>query len=149
MTTLIAGVGNIFYADDGFGVEVARRLAADPPAGTEVTDFGIRGLHLAFELAARELVVVVDCASRGGAPGTLYVIHHEGDAAIDTDPHGMSLPAVFATARDLAARLPRVIVVGCEPAVIEPRIGLSPEVAAAIPAAVQLVRDVITQENQR
>ena len=72
---LIAGIGNIFFGDDGFGCEVARVLALDPPAGAKVEDFGIRGLHLAYELlAAYEHAVLIDAVPRGETPGTLYVI---------------------------------------------------------------------------
>ncbi len=74
--TLVAGIGNIFLSDDGFGVEVARRLATAPlPAGVTVTDYGIRGMHLAYDLASGfDAAILVDATSRGGAPGTIYVI---------------------------------------------------------------------------
>src|SRR6267378_249970 len=76
---LVAGVGNIFLGDDGFGVDVARRLARAPmPENVTVADYGIRGVHLAYQLLDEfELVVIVDAVSRGGMPGTLYVIEPE------------------------------------------------------------------------
>jgi hydrogenase maturation protease len=74
--TLIAGVGNIFLGDDGFGVEVATRLAeADLPDGVTVVDYGIRGMHLAYDLAnGYDAAILIDATPRGGAPGTIYVI---------------------------------------------------------------------------
>ena len=73
---LIAGVGNIFLGDDGFGVEVASRLAsADLPDWAHVVDYGIRGMHLAYDLAGGyRRAILVDATPRGGAPGTIYVI---------------------------------------------------------------------------
>lgn len=146
---LVAGIGNIFFGDDGFGVEVARRLAGAPPPDARVADFGIRALHLAYELLEPlDLFVAVDCMPRGGAPGTLYVIEAETDgaaAAAVADAHGMNLPVVFAAVRELGGRMPRTLVIGCEPASTEPALGLSPAVAAAIPAATELVREVVAR----
>ena len=72
---LVAGVGNIFLGDDGFGVEVARRLAeADLPSWVQVADYGISGMHLAYDLAdGYDSAILVDTAQRGGEPGTLTV----------------------------------------------------------------------------
>lgn len=151
---LVAGVGNVFFGDDGFGVAVARRLAAERlPAGTRVSDFGIRGVHLAYELLEPiDLLIVVDLAARGGSPGTLYVIEPEVDRA---DPpvavdgaHGMDVCAVFASVRALGGTLPRVVIVGCEPACLDPRMALSPEVEGAVPGAIQLVHELAQRELQ-
>ena len=88
--TLVACLGNIFLSDDGFGVEVARRLARQPlPEGVRVTDYGIRGMHLAYDLAEGfDTTILVDTAQRGDVPGTVYLIEPErqagqGDAAQD------------------------------------------------------------------
>lgn len=145
---LVAGIGNIFFGDDGFGVEVARRLAASPPPATRVADFGIRALHLAYELLEPiDLFVAVDCMPRGGAPGTLYVIEADTGAAAAAvpDAHGINLPLVFSAVHELGGRMPPTLVVGCEPASTEPALGLSPAVTAAIPAAAELVRDVVVR----
>ena len=49
---LVAGVGNIFLGDDGFGVEVALSLSKRQlPESVQVKDFGIRGFDLAYALA--------------------------------------------------------------------------------------------------
>jgi hydrogenase maturation protease len=147
---LVAGVGNVFFGDDGFGVEVARRLGASPvPAGVEVVDFGIGGLQLALRLLdPLRLLVVVDLAPRGGAAGTLYVLEPElGDAPPDAgEAHGMHVPAVLATARAMGASLPPVRIVGCEPLDTGEGMGLSAPVAAAVDGAVALVRELLERE---
>ena len=119
---LIAGVGNIFLGDDGFGVEVARRLACESwSADVTVKDFGIRGVHLAYEvISGYELAIIVDTVSHGAAPGTIYVIEPdlEGVSCISvSDSHDMVLENVFAMVRTLGGSMrPRVLIVGCEPA---------------------------------
>lgn len=148
---LVAGVGNMFFGDDGFGAEVARRLAVEPPPGTTVCDVGIRAIHLAFELLTPfDLFVVADCMPRGGPPGTLYVVEPEVDdlGASVADAHGMNLPVVFTAVRELGGALPPTLIVGCEPAATEPGIGLSSSVEAAIPAALDLIRELISSRQE-
>ena len=84
---LVAGIGNIFLSDDGFGVEVVSRLArAELPDGVRVTDYGISGMHLAYDLASGfDAAILVDAAPRGEAPGTVYVIEPDLPAAAGTD----------------------------------------------------------------
>jgi hydrogenase maturation protease len=149
---LVAGVGNLFFGDDGFGVEVARRLAAAPallPAGVAVEDFGIRGLHLAYRLLEPlELLVVADLVARGGPPGTLYVLEPdlEADPTSVADGHGMNLPAVFAAVRAMGGVLPRVLLVGCEAGEVEEQMGLSAPVAAAVGEAATVVCGLLYRE---
>ncbi|HEY4440763.1 MAG TPA: hydrogenase maturation protease [Candidatus Elarobacter sp.] len=141
---LVAGVGNLFFGDDGFGPEVARVLAAAPPENAKVEDFGIRGLHLAYELlAGYEHAILVDAAPRGGRPGTLYVIAPD-DAAPSGSPdaHRMDVQNVFAYLRVLGGTPPPVTIVACEPQTIEPGIGLSVPVAESIEPAAALVRRI-------
>jgi len=152
---LVAGIGNIFLSDDGFGVEVAQRLAAEGvPDQVRVGDFGIRGLHLAFEMldGCYDTTVLVDATARGGAPGTLYLIEPEVDnqtAAAPADAHDMNPQAVLASLRALGGTPGRVLIVGCEPATVEDGLGLSPPVAGAIPGAVNFVRELIRREGVR
>jgi hydrogenase maturation protease len=148
---LVAGVGNIFLGDDGFGVEVAQRLGREPlPAGVRVADFGIRSLHLAYELleGGYNLTVLVDASPRGGAPGTLYVIEPEfGDASpAGTDAHAMNPDAVFSALRALGGEPGRVLVVGCEPASVAECMGLSGEVSGAVEEAVRLLLEILARE---
>jgi hydrogenase maturation protease len=147
---LVAGIGNVFFGDDGFGVEVARRLAAGSlPPGVEVEDFGIRALHLAYRLLEPPgLLVLVDALRRGGAPGTLYVIYPELEDAPGepiADGHTVDVASVLAGVRALGGVLPAVRVVGCEPEVLDAGIGLGAAVERAVPEAVRLVRELVEQ----
>ena len=156
---LVAGVGNIFLSDDGFGVEVVRRLSARQlPEQVELRDIGVRGVHLAYQLldGYRE-VVLVDATARGAEPGTVYVIdagdaqeRRNGAQAPAMDGHHMSPDAVLALLGTLHATVGgsqprRVRVVGCEPAVLEEGIGLSAPVAAAVDRAVDLVAELVAE----
>jgi hydrogenase maturation protease len=147
---LVAGVGNIFRGDDGFGVAVAAALAREPlPPGVRVRDFGIRGLHLAYELLdPPRLLIVVDAVARGEPPGTLFVIEPETETELDAtaDPHGMSLPVVFASVGAMGGTLPRLLIVGCEPAELGELMGLSPPVERAVAPARDLVRTILDSE---
>jgi hydrogenase maturation protease len=157
-SVLVAGIGNVLLADDGFGVEAARLLAQrELPGGVKVADFGIRGMDLAYELQEDyDVVVLLDAVSRGESPGTLFVIEHDPDGEADgtdaLDPHGMDPLRVLALARVLGAVPERVLVVGCEPAVLVPPdderlvMELSPPVRAAARRAVGLVESLIEQE---
>ncbi|HEY1642739.1 MAG TPA: hydrogenase maturation protease [Streptosporangiaceae bacterium] len=171
--TLIAGIGNIFLGDDGFGVEVASRLAGtDLPAGVKVVDYGIRGMHLAYDLSSGyDAAILVDATARGGEPGTIYVIEPElgvapaGGAApaaeSDPDPaaaaltgsplldaHGMQPDVVFSMLDMLGGERPgRVLIVGCEPASIDYGMTLSDPVAAAVDEAVRVVLELVTTDS--
>jgi hydrogenase maturation protease len=146
---LVAGIGNVFLGDDGFGVEVVRALAERRlPPDVRVADFGIRGIHLAYEmLAGYETVILVDAVARGGAPGTLYVIEPDLQApAGPADAHSMELTSVFAFMRSLGGKPPVVRVVGCEPADVGDGMRLSPPVAAAVTPAVEKIEEIITHD---
>ena len=151
---LVAGIGNIFFGDDGFGVEVAHALSETPlPPSVRVADFGIRGMHLAFELLEREYdtTILVDAAPRGGRPGTLYVIEPDLDAdrddSVPADAHGMSPQAVFALCRSLGGTTKRTVIVACEPACIDEGIGLSEPVSLAVGEAVRLIQSMVQEET--
>jgi hydrogenase maturation protease len=144
---LVAGVGNIFLGDDGFGPEVARRLAGVAlPAQVRVADFGIRGIHLAYELLdGYTALVLIDTVPPQGRPGRLHVL----DASdVDrpggqVDAHSMDPAAMLGTLDRLGGTLPKTIVVGCEPESVAEGIGLSAPVAAAVDAAVEQVLAVV------
>ena len=144
---LVAGVGNLFLGDDGFGPEVARRLAAGTiPDGVRVVDYGIRGMHLAYDLLdGYDALVLVDTIPGHGQPGELRVLEvgpdDLGEGAFDA--HGMDPVAVLAHLEALGGTLPRTFVIGCQPGNVDERIGLSPSVAAAVDEAARIVRDVV------
>ncbi len=162
---LVAGIGNIFLGDDGFGVAVAHELLRRGAfAGEDVKlgDYGIRGYDLAYEiLDGHDTVVLIDATQRQDAPGTLYVIEADPDASmpdVDADPshgqgafqgHLMTPSAVFHLVRTMGGTMRRVIVVGCEPATFGPenvgQMELSAPVAAAVPGAVAAVERVVRE----
>ncbi|MGR4878441.1 hydrogenase maturation protease [Streptomyces sp. LARHCF249] len=155
--TLVAGIGNVFLGDDGFGVETVRALSAHRlPDGAEAVDFGVRGVHLAYQLLdGYDTLLLVDATARGGEPGTLYLIEPEGSdgpGGAVLDGHHMSPDAVLALLDTLCAGTGtapprRTLVVGCEPASVEEGIGLSPPVAAAVPRAARMVLDLLHGET--
>jgi hydrogenase maturation protease len=152
---LVAGIGNLFLSDDAFGVEVANRLAALPvPAGVRVADFGIRGVHLAYELLdGYDGLILIDAVPMGEEPGTVAVIEPQPDGSLDLggdtepviDAHSMSPEVVLATLGRLGGNVDRIYVVGCQPATLEEGIGLSPPVAAAVDGAVELCRQLLAE----
>jgi hydrogenase maturation protease len=156
---LVAGIGNIFLGDDGFGVEVVRRLAGrELPEGVEVVDFGIRGLDLAYALQRDyDLVVFVDAVPRGEEPGTVYLIEPEieEDGEVSLDTHGMDPVKVIKFARTLGPTPARTFVVGCEPQTIisgedyeEMLMELSEPVRAAVDEAADLVASLVQRINK-
>jgi hydrogenase maturation protease len=154
-TILVAGIGNIFLGDDGFGVEVAQRLAgAELPATVRVVDFGLRGLDLAYALQnGYETTILVDAFPHGEAPGTVYVVEPDlSDPCLSVvegtfvEPHAMNPVNVLRMAAAMHAPLKHVLLVGCEPATFgseEGTMGLSAPVEAAVPEAVKVITDLV------
>ncbi|HEY4320965.1 MAG TPA: hydrogenase maturation protease [Gemmatimonadales bacterium] len=151
LRVLVAGIGNIFMADDGFGVEVARALLSRPqPACVDVVEYGIRGMDLAYAMARYGAAILVDAAPRGVTPGTIAVLDpSEVEFAPDLDTHGMDPVKVIGLAKRLGAMPTTLRVVVCEPAhlggIDEVTVGLSVIVAAAVPEAVNAVESLIAE----
>lgn len=148
MRILVAGIGNIFLGDDGFGSEVARRLAVRPDdAGVRIVDYGIAGMHLAYDLLDDwDALVIVDAVPSRGSPGTLHVFeadHGSRSTTAALDGHSMDPAAVFASLGALGAAPPYTVIVGCEAANLDEGIGLSTAVAAAVPRAIEAVAEVV------
>ncbi len=151
---LVAGIGNVFLGDDGFGVALADRLARRAlPPGVVAVDFGIRGMDLAYAMQdGYDAVVLLDATPRGEPPGTLYVIEAEHDAdgqQLEFEAHGMDPVKALGLVRALGARPPRTFVVGCEP---RTRVSMDDEelvaelsepVRHALPEAERLVRSLL------
>jgi hydrogenase maturation protease len=152
---LVAGIGNIFLGDDGFGVEVAQQLSkCDFPSAVRVADFGIRGFDLAFALQdGYETTILIDAFPHGQPPGTVYVVEPDlNDPAAApsqenfVEPHAMNPVNVLRMATSMKAPLKRVLLVGCEPATFggeEGQMGLSPEVDAAVGEAMKVVAGLV------
>lgn len=155
---LIACIGNIFFGDDAFGVEVARALSQRRlPEKVVVVNYGIHGLDLAFALLdGYEAVILVDAVRRGGQPGTLYLIEPDptdikasADQSLIIESHRLNPMRVLAFAQSMGARLNRLLLIGCEvhvpDSLEEMALQLSPAVQAAIPSAVEFIELLITK----
>lgn len=151
-SVLVAGIGNIFNGDDGFGVAVVKKLVSAPiEQNARVVDYGIRGIDLVFALLdGYDTAILVDTISRGAAPGTLYKIEPHIEELPDSPgvfegAHDLDPVKVLAMARSLGARLGRILIVGCEPATLGDDtgyIGLSDSVAAAVEPAAEMIRSI-------
>ncbi|HET9718614.1 MAG TPA: hydrogenase maturation protease [Solirubrobacteraceae bacterium] len=150
---LVAGVGNAWLRDDGFGGEVARRLnERELPAGVTVMDAGTGGLDLAYEvMRGYDNLIIIDVSQRGGEPGTLYVMEPDEESVPPSiedgdviNPHAMDPQTVLRFVKSAGAWPGRVIVIACEPANVEEMgWGLSAEVSAALDSAVALVLETV------
>jgi len=146
---LIAGIGNVFLGDDGFGPEVIAhatgRFAGDE--SVRIVDYGIGGMHLAYDLLEDwAALVLVDAVPDRGSPGTLHVFeadHESLPATAALDAHGMDPGTVFASVRALGGAAPRTIVVGCEAADTSDGIGLSEPVRAVVSDAADAVEAAV------
>jgi hydrogenase maturation protease len=150
---LVAGIGNAFLRDDGFGGEVAKQLEARKlPDGVHVFDFGTGGLDLAYEvMRGYDALVLIDISRQGDVPGTLYVMEpEESEAAAGIEdgdalnPHAMDPESVLRFVRTVGGWPGKVVVIACEPSSVEAMgFGLSDEVAAAVGGAVDLVIETV------
>jgi hydrogenase maturation protease len=153
---LIAGIGNIFLGDDGFGCEVVRELLSrEWPPGVAIKDFGIRSYDLAYALVEDyDAIVLVDAAPRGGSPGTTYAIEIEpGElqqlAGATPDAHVMNPVSALQMAQSVGSVRAKLYLVGCEPARLEPNDGefsLSEPVRQAVPEALNLVERLVREQ---
>lgn len=150
---LIAGIGNIFFGDDAFGVEVARRLSQQSlPETVRVVDFGIRGLDLTYALLdPYEAVILVDAAPRGGSVGSVYVIEPElvqaGLPGAVVELHSMDPVKVLRVAKELGSTIECVLLVGCEPGRLTPDedFQMSEPVRAAVEEAITVIQSLVSR----
>ncbi len=151
---LVAGVGNSWLQDDGFGSAVVKRLGElELPGGVRVLDFGTGGLDLAYEvMRGYDALLLVDVSKQGGEPGTLYVIDPRDEEIKPIDdgetvnPHGMDPHTVLRFIKTVGGSPGKVTVIACEPAEVEEMgLALSPEVQAAVGKAVDLVIDTVAE----
>lgn len=153
---LVAGIGNIFLGDDGFGCEVLRRLRARTwPDNVKLVDFGIRSFDLVYALLdGYDVTIFVDATPRGNEPGTLYTLEPEldqlesieGGAIIDA--HSMNPMKVLSMVKSMGGEFKQILLVGCEPATFGPeegQMGLSEPVAAVVPKALDVVESLVAQ----
>jgi hydrogenase maturation protease len=150
---LVAGIGNAWLRDDGFGGEVAKRLGEiELPEEAAVFDFGTGGLDLAYEvMRGYDALILLDVSRQGGKPGTLYVMEADEadvEAGIEDgqviNPHAMDPQTVLRFVKSVGAWPGKVVVIACEPAEVEEMgFGLSDEVRQAVDGAAALVLETI------
>jgi hydrogenase maturation protease len=152
VSALIAGIGNPFFGDDGFGAAVARELAeSELPPSTRVLDLGSGVLHLLCELMLPPtLLLIVDATPQGGEPGTLYLIEPDrvaewSRAQASPEAHGIDLAALFALLQSLGVTSPKTWIIGCEPSGLEDPMQLSSPVREAVPRAIELIKDILAR----
>jgi hydrogenase maturation protease len=145
---LVAGIGNIFLGDDGFGSEVVRHVPVrQDDSGVRVVDYGIGGMHLAYDLLDDwDALVLVDAIPNRGSSGALHIFEadhesHSGTAALDA--HSMDPAAVFDSLKALGGQPPYTVVIGCEVENVDEGIGLTEAVAGAVPRAIDAVKEVV------
>lgn len=173
-TVLVAGIGNIFLGDDGFGSEAAQQLSrrlqldtASPAArwwdeAVRVVDYGIRGMHLAYDLLddcadagrrePRRVLVILDALPLDAEPGEVAVLRVGAEDVAEAgglDAHGMDPASVLANLTALGGEVPPTYVVGCRPRDLEEGIGLSEPVAAAVPVAVDRTLELVAELGLR
>jgi hydrogenase maturation protease len=154
MKILIAGMGNIFQGDDGFGSEVICELShVEFPGEVTVRDFGIRSYDLAYALAEDyDVKIMVAAVRQKSAPGTVCLMEPDladldAMASAEANPHAMNPIIALQMARSIGALEGKFYVVGCEPAVVEDdngEIALSPPVREAVSEAVKVVCMLVT-----
>jgi hydrogenase maturation protease len=155
---LIAGIGNIFLGDDGFGVEVAQRLArCELPPEVRVVDFGIRGLDLVYALQdGYDSTILIDAFPHGKAPGTVSIVEPNlndlgvggPDQGKFVEPHAMNPMNVLQMAKAMKAPLEHILLIGCEPAYLggdDGHMGLSEPVETAVIEAMKIVQNLVEQ----
>ncbi len=145
---LVAGIGNIFFGDDGFGAVVARKLSNRPiTPGVEVVEFGIRGMDLVYALGrGYGSAIFIDAVMPRGSPGRLHLIELEvekEDEGVMFDNHHMDPLAVIGMARRIGTLPPKIFLVGCEPANWTDgesmSLELSPIVTGSVEGAIKIV----------
>jgi hydrogenase maturation protease len=152
---LVAGIGNAWMRDDGFGGEVAKLLESrELPEGVQVMDFGSGGLDLAYEvMRGYDALILIDVSRQGDKPGTLYVMEADRDDVDGQvedgqmlDPHGMDPETVLRFVKYVGGWPGRVFVVACEPEVVEDvGLGLSPTVSGALEQAADVVLETVAE----
>ena len=152
---LVLGLGNLLLSDDAAGLHLEAALLAERGASAQVefVDGGTQGLALLHYLAKRRAILVLDAVGLGAEPGSVHVLR---GPAIDglrmrrsTTAHEGNALELLATARLLGDVAEEIVVVGVEPARIATGIGLSPQVEAALPAAIARARAVLESMLRR
>ncbi len=141
---LLLGIGNVLWADEGFGVRAVEALNRKYafPENVRLMDGGTQGIYLIQHVQAADILVVFDAIDYGLAPGTLRLIEGEEVpnfmGAKKMSLHQTGFQEVLAMAEMLDSAPRRLLLVGVQPAVLEDFGGsLQPEVKAQIDPAIE------------
>jgi hydrogenase maturation protease len=158
---LIAGLGNKYMGDDGFGPKVIEALVArNLPEDVEARDAGLCGVTLAPDLNDYELVIFVDAVEKREKPGTIYRNEIKAEQVEGLKPeeamnsftlsvHETRLEELLLFAKAIGTLPPTTIVIGCEVREITLGESLSPEVDAAVLRATELILDELQRYCER
>jgi len=150
---LVLGIGNVLWADEGFGVRCVERLARNWvfPDNVKLLDGGTQGLYLLPFLEEADTLIVFDAVDYGLAPGTLKIV--EGDAvpqfmgAKKMSLHQTGFQDVIATSTLMGYRPETLILIGCQPEELEDYGGglrdvVAAQIDPAIAVALERLRDL-------
>ena len=147
---LVLGIGNVLWADEGFGVRAVEALHAAWafPEGVRLIDGGTLGLELFDDVASARRLLVFDAIDRGFVPGSLAVLRGSDVPAWGArrlSPHQNGLHDVLALAALRGTAPEHVTVIGVQPVTLDDFGGsLRPAVKARLPEAAALAVAEIT-----
>ncbi|KQP15005.1 HyaD/HybD family hydrogenase maturation endopeptidase [Pseudorhodoferax sp. Leaf267] len=144
-TICILGIGNVLWADEGFGVRCIEALQQryEFAPHVQLIDGGTQGLYLVQHVQAASHLMIFDAVDYGLAPGTLKLVENEEVprflGAKKMSLHQTGFQEVLALAA-LTERYPRqVMLVGCQPEELDDYGGsLRPSVRQALEKALLL-----------
>lgn len=151
-SVLILGIGNVLWADEGFGVRCVERLAArwSFGAGVTVLDGGTQGLYLLPFMEGADRLIVFDAVDYGLPPGTMKIVEDEAVPAFmgakKMSLHQTGFQDVIATAQLMGYCPERLLLIGCQPEELEDYGGglrdvLAAQIDPAIEVALARLRD--------
>ncbi|CAO3455774.1 Uptake [NiFe] hydrogenase maturation protease HyaD [Azospirillum largimobile] len=150
---LVLGIGNILWADEGFGVRTVERLAADWrfPDTVTLMDGGTQGLYLLPHLETADALIVVDAIDYGLPPGTRRVFHGDDVPAFlgakKMSLHQTGFQEVLASAMFLGRCPEKLILVGVQPECLEDYGGgLTDTVAAQVVPTIDVILHLLRGE---
>jgi hydrogenase maturation protease len=146
---LVACLGNIFYGDDAFGIEVFKELTKQTlPESVKVKDFGIRGLDLAYEIAGNyALVILVDTIKVGARAGSVFVLEPKRLEKSEFLTHDLTPNKALQFAGNFENRPEKILLIGCEPVNLEFNSEMSGPVKNAVGKAAAKILEIIANEN--
>ncbi|MBN1690927.1 MAG: hydrogenase maturation protease [Dehalococcoidia bacterium] len=151
MKKVVLGIGNSILGDDGVAFHVIESLQSDPPPGdVTFTASDVSGLAILDLITEYDEAIIVDAIQTvDGTPGDIYRLELEDFRVTKhtISPHDVDLPTAMELGRILKIKLPsKVSIVAIEiPDANEFCTTLSDRIAAAVPAAVQMTRDILAE----